>query len=57
MPVPFPTQDDLKRSCRGLIDSEYNALCDFTADDLYDYLASVCEITRETSDELYEEMF
>lgn len=50
--------DNLKRQCRGLIDSEWESICEFEEKDLWDYLSSMYpEITRQTSNEIYAEFF
>ena len=49
---------DLKNKIRALIDSEYDSLIHFTDADLWDYLSGMFPgITREISDEIYEEIF
>jgi len=48
----------IKNKIRGLIDSEYDALKDFTTDDLWDYLYGMFPgITKEMVDEIHEEIF
>ena len=49
---------DLKNKIRGLVDSEYDVIKDFTSDDLWDYLCGMFPgITREISDQIHEEIF
>lgn len=50
--------EDLKRIASSIIDSEYDNLIGFGPDDLFDYLTSlIVDITREQSDELYNQFF
>lgn len=50
--------EELKRSARRLIDSEYDCMEGFESEDLWDYLASAIPgLSRKQSDELYSEMF
>jgi len=49
---------ELKNKARGIIDSEYDSIKNFKADDLWDYLKSLYpEMTRDMSDELFEEIY
>ena len=48
----------LKNRVRGLIDSEYDNVKDFTSKDLWEYLSPVFpNLTREMCDEIFEEIF
>ena len=51
-------ESDMFQRAGGIIDSEYEALEEFTSNDLFDYLSSMFpKMTREMSNQLYANFF